>query len=242
VVRFVQIGAPAECYNLTREDDMKVKIVRGIGLGIIGFGLLATSLVKADPAPDPESAEVVPVPSVAATAAPAGPGALRLGLTLVPAPFGSLTSGPPGAEFSVASEFAFGVMPVLDVSLAHHLFVGFAPSYTFNVKAQGGAPDPASELDLLLRIGAEAAATDRLHIYGYVSPGYAFMFGLPSQTTGRGPVVGLHGGARLDLTAAFFVNAEVGFQAGFQTAPVDGSSREYYASFMQIGLGAGVRI
>jgi hypothetical protein len=68
------------------------------------------------------------------------------------------------------------------------------------------------------------------------------MFGLPSDTLGRGPVVGLHGGGRFDLGAAFFVNAEVGFQAGFQTASVDGSSQEYYASFMQIGLGAGVRI
>jgi len=212
---------------------MRATTIRGIGLGIIG-GLLASPMAKAD------RAEVAPDTSVAATAAPPpAPGPIRLGLTLVPAPFGSLRSGPPGGEFSVGSQFAFAVMPVVDLSLAHHLFFGFAPSYTFNIKAKNGPDDAASELDLLLRIGAEAAATERLQIYGYLSPGYAFMSGLPVGVSARGPVVGLHAGGRLDLTPAFFVNAEVGYQMGFQT---DGSDAEWYASFFQIGLGAGVRI
>ena len=142
----------------------------------------------------------------------------------------------------MGSVFAFAVMPVVDLSLPRHLFVGFAPSYTFNIKAKNGPADGASELDLLLRIGAEAAATDRLQLYGYLSPGYAFMSGLPLDRSARGPVVGLHGGGRLDLTPAFFVNAEVGFQIGFQDASVNGSDFEYHAAFMQIGLGAGVRI
>lgn len=223
-------------------DDVKVATVRGIGLGVIGFGLLASSMAKAEPAPATQRAEIAPVPSVAASAAPPTPGPLRLGLTLVPAPFGSLRSGPPGADFSVGSQFAFGVMAVLDLSLAHHLFVGFAPSYTFNIKAKNGPENGASELDLLVRIGAEAAATDRLQLYGYLSPGYAFMSGLPGDNSARGPVVGLHAGGRFDLTPAFFVNAEVGFQTGFQSSSLSGSNAEYHASFMQIGLGAGVRI
>ena len=218
---------------------MKAATVRGIGLGIIG-GLLASSLAKADPAPVTQSAEVAPVTSVAATAGPPAPGPIRLGLTLVPAPFGSLRSGPPGAEFWVGSQFAFGVMPVLDVSLAHHLFVGFAPSYAFNIKAKHGPEEGARELDLLLRIGAEAAATDRLQLYGYLSPGYGFLHGLPSDLSAAGPVVGLHGGGRLDLTPTFFVNAEAGYQMGFLTASPNGSVQ--YAGFVQIGLGAGVRI
>jgi hypothetical protein len=222
---------------------MRATTVWGIGLGIIG-GLLASPVAKADPVPVAQSAEVAPDTSVAATATPPpAPGPIRLGLTLVPAPFGSLTSGPPGGEFSVGSQFAFAVMPVLDVSLARHLFVGFAPSYTFNVKAKNGPDDAASELDLLLRIGAEAAATDRLQLYGYLSPGYAFMYGLPPGGQGvRGPVIGLHAGGRLDLTPAFFVNAEVGYQMGFQSASTNGSDAEWHASFFQIGLGAGVRI
>jgi hypothetical protein len=241
VVRFVQLGAPANCDNLTREDDMKVTIIRGVGLATIGFGLLASSLAKADPVPATPSAEVAPVPSVATTAAPAAP-AIRLGLTLVPAPFGSLRSGSPGAEFSVGSQVAFGVMPVVDLSLARHLFVGFAPSYTVNIKAKNGPADGASEFDLLLRIGAEAAATDRIQLYGYLSPGYAFMSGLPTDASAHGPVIGLHAGGRLDLTPAFFVNAEVGYQLGFQDGSVNGSNVEWHASLMQIGLGAGVRI
>jgi hypothetical protein len=94
----------------------------------------------------------------------------------------------------------------------------------------------------LLRIGAEAAATERLQIYGYLSPGYAFMFGLPGDVGARGPVIGLHAGGRLDLTPAFFVNAEVGYQMGFQSATTNGVNAEWHASFFQIGLGAGVRI
>ena len=90
---------------------MKVTSVRGIGVGVIGFGLLASSMAKADPPPATQSAEVAPVPSLAATAAPPAPGPIRVGLTLVPTPFGSLRSGPPGAEFSVGSQFAFAVMP-----------------------------------------------------------------------------------------------------------------------------------
>src|SRR4051794_16023535 len=109
---------------------MKATMVQGIGVGIIG-GLLASSLAKADSAPAPHSAEAAPVASVAAPAAPPVPGPIRLGITLVPSPFGALRSGPPGAEFTVGSRFAFAVMPVVDVSLARHLFVGFAPSYTF---------------------------------------------------------------------------------------------------------------
>jgi hypothetical protein len=220
---------------------MRATIVRGIGLGVIG-GLLASSMAKADPAPATQSAEVTPVTSVAATAAPPAAGPLRLGLTLVPAPFGSLTSGPSGAEFSVGSEFAFAVMPVVDLNLARHLFIGFAPSYTFNIQAKNGPGSAASELDLLLRIGAEAAATDRVQVYGYLSPGYAFMSGLPGDLSARGPVVGLHAGGRLDLTPAFFVNAEVGYQMGFQNASINGSDAEFHASFFQIGLGGGVRI
>jgi hypothetical protein len=220
---------------------MKVTTVRGIGLGIIG-GLLASSMAKADPAHAPQSAEVAPAASVETTAAPSAPGPFRLGLTLVPAPFGTLKSGTPGAEFSVGSQFAFAVMPVFDISQAHHLFVGFAPSYTFNIQAKGRSGDAASELDLLLRIGAEAAATERLQIYGYLSPGYAFMYGLPTGVSARGPVIGLHAGGRLDLTPTFFVNAEVGYQMGFQTVSTNGSNPDWYASFVQIGLGAGVRI
>ncbi len=222
---------------------MKVTTVRGIGLGIIG-GLLASSLAKADPVPATQGAEIAPAASVEASAAPSAPGPLRLGLTLVPAPFGTLRSGDPGAEFSVGSQFAFAVMPVVDLSLARHLFVGFAPSYTFNIQALGRSGGAASELDLLLRIGAEAAATDRIQIYGYLSPGYAFMSGLPptEDVSARGPVVGLHAGGRLDLTPAFFVNAEVGYQMGFQNGSWNGSTNEYHASFLQIGLGAGVRI
>lgn len=122
----------------------------------------------------------------------------------------------------------------------NRLFVGFAPSYTFNIKAKNGPEEGSRELDLLLRIGAEAAATDRLQLYGYLSPGYGFMHGLPSDLSAAGPVLGLHGGGRLDLTSTFFVNAEAGYQMGFLTASPNGSVQ--YAGFVQIGLGAGVRI
>jgi hypothetical protein len=167
---------------------------------------------------------------------------VRLAFTLVPEPFGVLKSGFPGSQPSVSSVFAFAVMPVADFTLYRHFFFGLAPCYTFNVRANGSTATPAHELDLLVRIGGQAPITDRLQLYGYLSPGYSYLRQLPEGNGSEGIVVGLHGGGMFDVTTTFFVNAEIGYQEGFQRATIAGLDGTFGASFLQIGVGAGVRI
>ena len=165
---------------------------------------------------------------------------VRVGLTLVPAPLGGLDDN--GTR--VGSEFAFGVMPTVDVALHPNLFVGVASNVTFHVRARGAADDvaPGRETDLLLRLGAGLAAGERLHFYGYFAPGYGFMSGFPQGDTFGGWVIGLHAGARVDASPRFFLNGEVGYQHGFQRATIDGVEGHFGASWVQVGLGVGVRV
>ena len=71
---------------------------------------------------------------------------MRLGVTLMPMPLGSLKTNVLGTDISVDSAIAFGVMPVFDYLVLPNVFVGVAPSYTFNVKAKdqhGRCVEPA---------------------------------------------------------------------------------------------------
>ena len=54
----------------------------------------------------------------------------------------------------------------------------------------------------------------------------------------QGFVVGAHAGGMMDITPTAFVNAELGYQMGFQSA----SGIDFKTSFLQIGLGAGMHI
>ena len=158
---------------------------------------------------------------------------MRLGVTLMPMPLGSLGGG--GA--SVDSAIAFGVMPVFDYLVLPNVFVGAAPSYTFNVKAKDAMGDSSSQLDLLLRVGYGLPVNEKLGLYGYASPGYSII-SPPEGPSAKGLVVGLHAGAMFDVASNLFLNGQIGYQLGFQkVSDVDSKS-----NFLQIGLGVGMRL
>jgi hypothetical protein len=168
---------------------------------------------------------------------------MRLGITIVPMPLGSLKNNFAGTDSSTDSAFAFGVMPTLDFRPNPHVFVGLGPSYIFSVKPKGATGDGEKELDLLLRIGGGGSVAERVYVYGYVSPGFSIIFP-PQGDSAKGPVVGFHAGALYDVAANFFVSGELGYQAGFQKITISGLATEAKASsnFFQIGLGAGIHI
>jgi hypothetical protein len=176
------------------------------------------------------------------TAARAGTDKMRVGITLLPMPLGLLRSGGAGSDTSVGSVFAFAVMTSVDFVTHPNVFVGLAPSYAFHIKARGADVDPGQELDLLLRLGYTAPVGRWLHPYGYVALGYSFISGIPGRTDAQGLVIGLHGGALLDLTPSLFLDAELGYQAGFQRDLDSLMERNQRASFVQVGVGVGVRI
>jgi hypothetical protein len=178
----------------------------------------------------------------AAVAVASAPSKMRVTALFVPAPAGILHSAIPGDDVTVGSQPAFGVATAFDFVAHPNVFVGFGAGYTFNVVARGTTAEAGTAFDLTLRVGGSVPITHRMAAYGYLAPGYSFMHGVPGALSPQGPVVGVHAGALFDLTPAWFLAAELGYQAGFQRASVNGMDVAYDASFFQTGIGLGVRI
>ena len=175
--------------------------------------------------------------------APVAPSKARIEVLLVPAPLGYIKVGiPDGASYDVGSVPAFGVMTALDFLPRPNLFVGFAPSATFNIKTRDDVPpDRSWALDFLLRVGYGLPLGDRVRAYGYLAPGYSFIF-MPRGFISQVPVIGLHAGGLYDLTPTFFLAAEGGYQAGFQQAAYIGDTSPWQVNLIQIGLGVGAHL
>jgi hypothetical protein len=224
---------------------MTVNAFCSVMLGMAG--VLATSLARAEEAPAAPAPEPAAPPPTARAAGPAAHAAaeskMRLGITIVPMPFGSLKTNAFGADMSQGSAFAFGVMPTLDFRPNPHVFVGLGPSYIVGVKPKGTTGDGEKELDLMLRVGGGGSVAERVYVYGYVSPGFSIIFP-PQGDSAKGPLVGFHAGALYDVVANFFVSAELGYQVGFQkiTNPLLTTESKASSNFFQIGLGAGIHI
>jgi hypothetical protein len=169
----------------------------------------------------------------------------RIGVMLVPSPMGRLhAEAADGFQETVRSEPTLTVMTTFDFvpRSTPNLFIGFAPSYTFHVKAAGSFADPGRTFDLLLRFGYSLPIAERFRAYGYLAPGYSFGSGWPDGVTSQGPVLGVHAGGLFSITPSVFLNAELGYQAGFQRAAFDNTDNAFSQSFIQLGLGVGLRV
>jgi len=212
-------------------------------LSMVGGTAVAQEPPAAPPpgAAEPPAAE--PPAAAAPAAAPAGTmgGAaasqMRVGLNVVPMPFGKFKTD----VGSVDTKFAFGVFPFFDYLIHPNFFVGIAPQYTFNVKPKDVDGDAAKELDIMLRLGGQGYVANQLQLYGYASPGYSIVMPPSGGTNAKGFVLGLHAGAMYDVTPGAFLNLEIGYQLGFQKVSVGGVSGDTKTSFAQIGLGGGIR-
>ncbi len=163
---------------------------------------------------------------------------MRIALNVVPMPFlGKLKASGGGIDISSDAAFAFGVMPIFDYSINPNFFVGLGPMYTFNVKGKDSTGDAAKEIDIMLRVGGGTPVADKVQVYGYLSPGYSII-SPPTGDSAKGFVVGAHAGGMMDVTPTAFVNAELGYQMGFQSV----SGFDFRTSFFQIGLGAGMHL
>ena len=209
------------------------------------MGVAGAAFAQDPPAAAPPAAEPAAAPPVAAatgTSAAPSDSKMRLALNVVPMPFlGKLKVGAGGTDMSLDAAFAFGIMPVFDYSIMPNFFVGFSPLYAFNVKPKDATGDAAKELDLMVRIGGMLPAGDKLNVYGYLSPGYSMI--MPSQgDSAKGLTVGVHAGAAFDVASNIFVNGQVGYQLGFQKVSVGGQDADVKTNYLQIALGAGMRL
>jgi len=218
---------------------MRMKTLCSVMVGL--SGVVASVAANAQPAGAPPAAEE---PAAAPAAAPAAEPAaaasaskMRVGLNLVPMPVGSLK----GSGTSVDLKFAFGVLPFFDYSLTPNFFIGIEPQYTFNVKPKSATGDAGKELDILLRVGGGAPVADKIQIYGYLSPGYSVVYP-PTGSNASGLALGVHAGGMMDLSPTMFLNAELGYQLGFQKVSVGGTDFDTKFNYFQIGLGGGIRL
>lgn len=185
------------------------------------------------------------VPAPARSEELAADSKMRVGLTLVPMPFGRLTTGTvfPGVAVSGSAdaEFAFGVLPYFDFAVTRYFFVGLAPQLTFGIKPQNVSGDAAREFDFLVRLGGNAPVADTIQLYGYIAPGYSVVM-LPHLDDGTGLVLGFHGGAIFDLSSKLYLNGELGYQFGYQSTSILGQSVDTHTNYFHLGLGVGLRL
>jgi len=213
-----------------------------------------TALAQEPPAAPPPGAAEPPAAEPPAAAAPpvmaaeGGAGAatkMRVGLNVVPMPFGTLKASFGGLSGSSDTKFAIGAHAFFDYLFTPNLFGGLGVQYTFNLKSKDqDSGDASKELDIMLRLGGGGYVADKLQLYGYVSPGYSIVM-LPSDAGGvdnpKGFIVGFHAGAMYDVTPGAFLNLEIGYQLGFQSTSVLGTSVDFKSNLAQIGVGGGIR-
>jgi Outer membrane protein beta-barrel domain len=224
---------------------MKVNVFSAVVFGALAVAASSVAMAQGTPAPGavpaaPVDPAATPPPTATASGGPAASASaskMRLGVTLMPMPLGSLETNALGTATSVDSAIAFGIMPVFDYLVLPNVFVGAAPSYTFNVKGKDQTGDSSSQLDLLLRVGYGLPINEKLGLYGYGSPGYSII-SPPQGDSAKGLVVGLHAGAMYDVASNLFLNGQVGYQLGFQKL----SDTDFKSSFLQLGLGVGMRL
>ena len=199
---------------------------------------------EAAPAAEPPAAAPAAEPAVAAEHGAAGAETkMRLGLNVVPMPFGTLKASGGGLSTSADAKFAYGAFAFFDYLFTPNLFGGLAVQYTLNVNSKDDNGDAAKQLDIMLRLGGGGYVADKLQLYGYASPGYSIVM-VPSNTgydNPKGFMVGFHAGAMYDVTPGAFVNLEIGYQLGFQSVSVLGTSVDFKTNFAQVGLGGGLR-
>jgi Outer membrane protein beta-barrel domain len=128
-------------------------------------------------------------------------------------------------------------MPTVDFAPHPNFFIGFGPQFTFNIKGKDSDGDAGKMLDLLLRLGGNANVADTIQLYGYAAPGYSIVMP-PQGDNSKGFVLGFHGGAMFDLAPKFFMNAELGYQFGYQKI----KEFDYKLNYFQIGVGVGARL
>jgi len=218
-----------------------------VALSMVGGTAMAQEPPAAPPPGAAEPPAAAPAPAPAA-AMEGGEGAsaskLRLGLNVVPMPFGTLKYSALGLSGSSDTKFAIGAFPFFDYLFTPNLFGGIAVQYTFNIKSKDQTSGDASkQLDIMLRLGGGTYVADHVQVYGYLSPGYSIIM-VPSAAGTNNPkgfMLGVHAGAMYDVTPGAFLNLELGYQFGFQSVSQGGVSADFKSNFGQIGLGGGVR-
>jgi len=218
-----------------------MKTYRDLGLARACRGVVLTFCLLAGGARALAQTPEAPAPVVSSGLPTAPIGRMRLSFSIVPAPLGTFETKAGGVNLSGDMAFAFGLRPAFDYSINEYFFVGVSPQFLLNVKGED-ADDAGKELDLLVRVGGHAPVADKLHLYGYLAPGYSIIYPPTGSDDPAGFVLGITAGAIYSFSDKLFAVADIGYQLGFQEVTVLGADFDYRLRYLLIGLGVGMKL
>ena len=161
-----------------------------------------------------------------------------LGGSVGVSPVGSMKASSQGVELTADTATAYQVNALIDFHLSPAVSLGFAPGVLFNVKGTTGT-DSATVIDLPVRLAIGGLVAPSMRIYGFASPGYAFLM-LPSSNSGgevptpSGFMIGFGGGLQVRVAPKLAITGELGYQYRFTSASqggIDGSLQVDYLTF-----------
>jgi hypothetical protein len=231
----------------------KASTLIGLTLVALGAGARAEDQVPATPppsaaAPAPAAVAVDPFPDAAVVApvpyAPP-PRRIKVGLSFLPMGFGRLTTPIGGMSATGDALFAYGFGVLASFRVFAGLELGIAPQILYNVNYKQypsviAAPPAGKETDLMARVAYTFPVVDTIGLYLEALPGYSTI-SQPGSSSAKGFVLGLGGGIVMDVTDRIFATIGGGYQLGFQSVSVSGTSFDDRTKYVRVNLGGGFR-
>jgi hypothetical protein len=143
------------------------------------------------------------------------------------------------------ASFAYGAGVSASFRIFAGLSLGVAPQIIYNVnyKVYPGslaAPPANKETDLMARLAYTFPIVETIGLYVEALPGYSII-SQPGATSANGFVLALGGGVDMEMTDHIFASLGIGYQLGFQSVSIVGTSYENRARYVRLALGGGVR-
>ena len=224
----------------------------GLTLMALATGARAQDQVPAAPAPPTPAVGVdvvppatIPMPTQEATPPEPPRRPIKVGVSFLTMALGKLTTPIGGLATTGDASFAYGVGFLASIRLIAGLEVGFAPQIIYNVQykqypAEITPPKAGKETDLMARVAYTFPVVETIELYVEVLPGYSTI-NQPGTGSSSGFVLGFGGGIEMSVTDRIFADLAGGYQLGYQSVNVGGSSLEDRTKFVRVNLGGGVR-
>jgi hypothetical protein len=169
-------------------------------------------------------------------------GSIGVQLDLLPA--GTLSIDGPNFEDSTDAAAAFAIGGTLDFDVTPFISIGAAPRLIFNVTNDGADDDAdaAKQIDLRARVKVHGPVAPKVQAYGFFAPGYSVILSpVEEDDDPTGLVVAFGGGLTYDVSSKAYLSAELGYQLGFQSIEVQGTTVDVTTDYLHFGFGAGTR-
>ena len=179
--------------------------------------------------------------------APADSSKIQVGIAFLPMVMGRQKTSGLGPSSTTDLKLAYGVGITAGYAVIPGLTVGIAPQAIFHLIGDNSSGDSATEYDLMVRIAYAYTVIPKLSVGVEVLPGYSIIAVPSSLKQGasfdnpKGFVVAFGATVAYDITDMFFANVGIGYQMGFQSTSILGTSEDIKTSFLRILVGGGAK-